>query len=128
VGCRGNEATLDDCPHNGIGIHDCFHFDDAGVVCSQQGKHAVPYVIKCCTCCKFTLNNFPTQNVLQEKCDWLMVYLMVMVVWNCATEECGVQCVMTFGMMMMQLWSAGNLDTVQRVGSIIVYGYIFTVN
>ena len=57
-----------------------------------------------------------------------MVYLMVMVVWNCATEECGVQSVMTFGTMMMQLWCADSWDTVQRVGSTIVYGYIFTVN
>jgi len=61
---------------------------------------------------------FFTQNALQEKGDWLMVYLKVMAAWNCATEECGVQCVMTLGMMMMQLWCADNLDTVQRVGSL----------
>jgi len=46
-----------------------------------------------------------------------MVYLMVMVVWNCATEECGVQCVITLGMMIMQLWCADSWDTVQRVCS-----------
>ena len=38
VGCRGSETTLDDCPHRGIGIHNCFHSEDAGVVCSQQGS------------------------------------------------------------------------------------------
>ena len=38
--------------------------------------------------------------------------------WNCATEECGVQCVMTHGMMMMQLWCADSWDTVQRVCSL----------
>ena len=38
VGCRGNETMLDDCPHGGIGINDCRHSEDAGVVCSQQGS------------------------------------------------------------------------------------------
>ena len=40
VGCTGSEATLDACPHNGIGIYDrhCVHNEDAGVVCSQQGS------------------------------------------------------------------------------------------
>ena len=45
VGCTGSETTLDDCPHNGIGIHNCFHSEDAGVVCSQQGNHAVYTII-----------------------------------------------------------------------------------
>jgi len=44
-----------------------------------------------------------------------MVYLKVMVAWNCATEECGVQCVMTFGTMMMQLWCADSWDIMQTV-------------
>ena len=37
VGCTGNETNLDDCPHNGVGVHDCRHSEDAGVICSQQG-------------------------------------------------------------------------------------------
>ena len=36
VMCTGNEARLEDCSHNGIGIHNCNHFEDAGVVCSSK--------------------------------------------------------------------------------------------
>ena len=33
VDCTGNETILNDCPHNGVGIHNCAHREDAGVVC-----------------------------------------------------------------------------------------------
>ena len=36
-GCAGSELRLEDCPHNGIGNHNCGHQDehdeDAGVIC-----------------------------------------------------------------------------------------------
>lgn len=35
VQCSGDEATIAECPHNGIGIHNCGHQEDAGVVCSR---------------------------------------------------------------------------------------------
>jgi len=35
VNCRGNETNLDGCPHNGVGIHNCRHSEDAGVICPQ---------------------------------------------------------------------------------------------
>ena len=48
VDCRGNETNLEDCPHNGVGVHNCSHWQDAGVIC-QQG--AVLYQRQCqCVC------------------------------------------------------------------------------
>ena len=35
VGCRGNETNLNDCTDNGVGVHNCDHDEDAGVICSQ---------------------------------------------------------------------------------------------
>ena len=38
VQCVGNEATLQDCPHELISSTICDHGQDAGVVCSKSGK------------------------------------------------------------------------------------------
>ncbi len=31
--CAGNETSLFDCPHNGVGIENCGHSEDAGAIC-----------------------------------------------------------------------------------------------
>lgn len=33
VHCKGNESSVFQCPHNGVGLHNCVHGEDAGVVC-----------------------------------------------------------------------------------------------
>ena len=33
LGCTGSEASLLDCSHNGINVHDCEHREDASVTC-----------------------------------------------------------------------------------------------
>ena len=38
VSCIGNESRLIDCSHNGLGVHDCTHADDAGVRCLRLCK------------------------------------------------------------------------------------------
>ena len=35
VSCSGGETNLGDCTHIGIGVHDCDHNEDAGVICPQ---------------------------------------------------------------------------------------------
>ena len=34
LACTGTETRLIDCPHNGVGTHNCAHFEDAGAVCA----------------------------------------------------------------------------------------------
>ena len=39
VNCNGTESNLLDCLHNGIGVHDCDHGEDVGIMCErQQGR------------------------------------------------------------------------------------------
>ena len=33
LGCENNESRLVDCPHSGLGVHNCRHSEDAGVRC-----------------------------------------------------------------------------------------------
>ena len=33
VQCTGNESSLSQCPHAGIGNHNCDHSEDAGMRC-----------------------------------------------------------------------------------------------
>ena len=35
VNCLGNESTIEDCSHDGWGVHDCIHSKDAGVRCAD---------------------------------------------------------------------------------------------
>ena len=39
VECTGTESTLLSCPNEGIGFHDCDHFEDAGVRCYGEGSY-----------------------------------------------------------------------------------------
>ncbi len=36
VECSGDESGLEFCLHNGVGKHNCNHFEDAGVVCLEE--------------------------------------------------------------------------------------------
>ena len=40
VQCTGEEESLLDCHHRGIGIHSCSHYEDASVLC-YSGEHYI---------------------------------------------------------------------------------------
>ena len=41
VSCYGNESSISECRHKGLGRHSCYHNRDAGVICGPvSGKHA----------------------------------------------------------------------------------------
>ena len=35
VMCTGNESSLLECDHNGFEVHNCGHYEDAGVSCGR---------------------------------------------------------------------------------------------
>ena len=36
VDCTGSEEALNDCQHAGVGVSNCNHNEDAGVVCRRE--------------------------------------------------------------------------------------------
>ena len=55
VECNGTEGLLLECPHQGLGHHDCGHDEDAGVICSS-GKLYYIVTHSLCLWCTVSLD------------------------------------------------------------------------
>ena len=83
VACTGTEARLADCPHPGIGIENCFHSEDAGVVCDATPGtyielfHVYSSSVKCTVSqlllYQWTLSNCVYQRLCPVECVILIV-------------------------------------------------------
>ena len=61
VNCFGNESSLLNCEHSGIGISNCDHSKDAGVNCTESlpgNSYYLIYSIVQNRCSKFLVNQF----------------------------------------------------------------------
>nr|XP_029138525.1 deleted in malignant brain tumors 1 protein-like [Labrus bergylta] len=44
VGCSGNEISITECRHPGLGVHNCNHVEDASVICEESNSTVVPTI------------------------------------------------------------------------------------
>ena len=83
LNCFGNETTLSECQHNGVGNHDCLHFKDASVICISSRFLA--------TCCIY-ISKVNSAGVIANSIDSCIILLnckkgtmiqTTLVVWLC---------------------------------------------
>ena len=87
VSCKGNETRLDDCPHDDGGSkHNCYHLQDAGVVCPQG--------VVCCVMCACFCGFNPAYGIYDSHI-WIprlyvpqIMYFMVTLLCGCNRPKC----------------------------------------
>lgn len=108
INCFGTEARLSDC--QSISTHNCLHTEDAGVVCQPPSTAGIcNIIVYMCFILHYTLLLYiDFQPVVKEISDWWVVLSATKDGWSFATMESGAQYVMTFGVLLMPMWSAGS--------------------
>ena len=96
VQCNGDERSLQQCPHRGVGIRSCGHYGDASVSCSSgmsTAKTASPMM--CNTCFLFQWLHVQAEKYV------CLVEMALKDELRFVSMEYGEQYVMMDGMMMM---------------------------
>ena len=142
VNCAGTEPRLANCPSSPLGMHNCAHSEDAGVRCRPMATPTPresslkypslsygqmgPLVFVMMVLHRMYLPPFfliyyiylfpPTpQLVLTVTSGCKEEPIVSKVVWKSVTMQCGEQCVMICGALLMLTWCADNLDSGQLV-------------
>ena len=93
VACTGSETRLADCFHNGIGIENCAHNENAGVVCGNQGELIEPMLVQWLHWQIFKPSAFSYKNVHTGVVSPRMYNNNGIGVRNCShSEDAGVVC------------------------------------
>lgn len=81
VDCEGTEETLLDCVHNGASVHNCGHYEDAGVLCQRE---CAPVIIGVSVSEPIFVMTSPFLRL--HKCNGHMkcVLLFLGPVWSCS--------------------------------------------
>ena len=78
--CTGSEQSLDRCPFNGWGSHNCVHLEDAGAVC--EGTFMVPRPPPCVHTAKkyiyLLLLSSPPYPVTQSLIVTMLIMCLIM--------------------------------------------------
>ena len=125
VQCVGVEDSLFECSHIGIGLHNCFHFEDAGVRClsGEDGGTVLPVYNYAIISTELSIRIqvkyhkvmihylfTQVQNAMIQIFNWWVVPVQMKAEWNIVVKECGELCVMTCGIETMPWWCADSSD------------------
>ncbi|XP_030582252.1 pancreatic secretory granule membrane major glycoprotein GP2-like [Archocentrus centrarchus] len=83
VRCVGNELSVTDCRHNGLGVHNCVHNEDASVICEVQqppsqrlqlicARDKIQVGLHVASMSSSGLNPF-SGNLASSNCSWVRV-------------------------------------------------------
>ena len=119
LSCTGEEESLLDCRHRGIGVHGCGHNEDASVMCYQGAYTHIHTLTAASGELMSALILWQILVVKKGRSVWLME-IPQQEELRFASVVYGVECVMTHGIFTMLELPAENLDYQVDVSSYLI--------